>query len=214
MLQTAIFEKHTEEYEAWYEKYPAVYQSELNAIRAQLTDLPENLLGIEVGLGTGRFAAPLGIKEGVEPATSMREIAAKRGIEVMDARAESLPYRDLHFDFVLFVTICHLDNVRSAFAEAWRVLKRNGSIIIGFIVKSRPVADSYEARRHRSHFYRHARFYAVEEVNELLKECGFRDPHYIQTLFKPLEEVTTPEEAREGYDRGSFVVVRATKKMK
>jgi hypothetical protein len=46
--------------------------------------LPEGGTGIEIGVGTGRFAAPLGIKVGVEPARAMGEIARReRGIEVV-----------------------------------------------------------------------------------------------------------------------------------
>jgi len=214
MLQTAPFENYTDEYEAWYEKYPAVYQSELNAIRSQFAFLPQNIQGIQVGMGTGRFATPLGIREGIEPVAAMRELAVKRGIEAMDARAESLPYGDLHFDFVLFVTICHLDNVHAAFAEAWRVLKRDGTIVVAFLDKSQPVAKSYEEKRQRSRFYKHARFYSVDEVAKRLKEAGFKDLHYVQCLFKPLDEIDIPEAPRDGFGEGSFVVVRATKKMK
>ena len=91
--KTKVFESHVNEYEAWYEKYPEVYQSEIQALREHFRRLPESIQGIEVGLGTGRFAEPLGIKEGVEPSEPMAERARKRGIEVMDARAEHLPYK-------------------------------------------------------------------------------------------------------------------------
>ena len=67
MLQTEIFNKNVEVYEAWYDNYPEVFQSEIVAIREQLFKLPENIYGIEVGLGTGRFSKALGIKEGIEP---------------------------------------------------------------------------------------------------------------------------------------------------
>lgn len=83
MKQVVIFDKNVQEYEAWYEKFPFVYESELIAIREQLKKLPENIRGVEVGLNTGRFASPLGIKEGIEPASEMAEIARQRGIEVM-----------------------------------------------------------------------------------------------------------------------------------
>ncbi len=48
----------------------------------------------------------------------MAEKAIKRGIEIIDGVAEKLPYGDLQFDFVLFVTICHLDSIKNALAEA------------------------------------------------------------------------------------------------
>jgi ubiquinone/menaquinone biosynthesis C-methylase UbiE len=97
MNQVNIFKENVADYEAWYEKYPEVYQSEVAAIKEQLLKLPENIKGIEVGLGTGRFAQELGIKEGVEPAIEMAEIALKRGIEVVNGNAENLPMRDMYF---------------------------------------------------------------------------------------------------------------------
>ena len=71
MVQVEKFNKYVDEYEQWYEVYPEVYQSEIIAIEEQLRKLPENIRGIEVGLGTGRFAQPLGIKEGIEPSEEM-----------------------------------------------------------------------------------------------------------------------------------------------
>ena len=73
----------------------------------------------------------------------MRELAIKRGLDVMDGTAEHLPYKDLHFNFVLFVTICHLDNVNEALKEAYRVLKNYGSIIIAFIDKNSSLGEEY-----------------------------------------------------------------------
>ena len=132
MTSTDVFNQYVEEYEKWYEEHPEVYQSEIIAIREHLQKLPENIRGIEVGLGTGRFSLPLGIKEGVEPSEPMAAVASRRGIEVMHAVGERLPYRDMQFDFVLYVTVCYLDNLKKAFEEAHRVLKRNGVIIAAF----------------------------------------------------------------------------------
>lgn len=39
--------------------------------------LPMHGSGIEIGVGTGRFALPLGIKQGIEPSRSMTEILVK-----------------------------------------------------------------------------------------------------------------------------------------
>lgn len=211
MIQTAPLETRVQEYEAWFEKYPAVFQSEINAIRRMFELLPENMTGIEVALGTGRYSAALGIKEGVEPLEAMRLLALKRGIEVMNARAENLPYRALHFDFVLFVTIYHLDNARAALREANRVLKRNGSVIVAFIDKNGQIGRDY-ANRLDSDFFRNATFYTPSEIAVLLKETNFKDLSFVQTLFHPLEETKEPEEIKDGYGEGSFVVVKATRK--
>ncbi len=212
MTQIGIFEKNVEEYEKWYEDYVEVYQSEIAAIREQLLTLPENIRGIEVGLGTGRFAVPLGIKEGVEPSEAMAEKALKRGIEIIDGIAEKLPYGDMQFDFVLFVTICHLNNFKNALAEAYRVLKPKGSILIGFLDKDQSIAKQYLEKRHRSTFYANAKFYTVARIKSLLKEARFKDLQFNQTLFDDLDEIKKIQMPKYGYGEGSFVVVKATKK--
>lgn len=212
MLQVNVFEDHVMEYERWFEENPEIYQSEVLAVREQMLRLPPDIHGIEVGVGTGRFSAPLGIKEGVEPSKNMSDRAIKRGIEVMNATAERLPYKALSQDFVLFVTVCHLDDVRQAFKEAHRVLKNNGTIIVGFLRASGEAARSYEERRPYSTFYRNARFYEPEIITGLLGETGFQQFDYVQTLFGKLDEIDEIQSPKEGFDEGSFVVVKATKK--
>src|SRR5687767_5053332 len=104
MIKALPINEHVAEYEEWFEKYPFVFQSEVEAIR-DLLPTGNNISGIEVALGTGRFSKELGIKEGIEPAPNMRALALKRGIEVLPADAENLPYKDMRFDFVL-MTFC------------------------------------------------------------------------------------------------------------
>lgn len=212
MVQVELFNRHAKEYDAWFERYPMIFESEVMAIKQQMLKLPTNISGIEVGVGTGRFSQALGIKEGVEPADNMRESARKRGLEVTNALAERLPYRDLHFDFVLFVTICYLKDVSSAFKEANRVLKRGGSIIVGVIRADSPIGLQYKAKKDSSTFYQHASFYEVTKVETLLEEAGFRDFEYMQTLFGELEDIQEAQAPKEGFDEGSFVVIKATKK--
>ena len=212
MLQTEIFNKNVEAYEAWYDTYPEVFQSEVAAIKEQLLKLPEAIYGIEVGLGTGRFSKALGIKEGIEPSEEMAHKAIKRGIEIMKGVAEKLPYSDYHFDFILFVTICHLDNLKAALNEAHRVLKPGGSIIIAFLDKAQTIAQQYEAKRHRSTFFKNATYYSVESVKDLLKKTKFKNLEFNQTLFGELNEIKDLQTPKEGYGEGSFVVVKAVKK--
>ncbi|AKA34270.1 class I SAM-dependent methyltransferase [Flagellimonas lutaonensis] len=212
MASIKTFDEHVAQYEQWYEDHPEAYQSEILALQEQFLELPQNIRGIEVGLGTGRFSEPLGIKEGIEPSAEMAKRAMKRGIEIMKGTAERLPYAAMQFDFVLFVTVCHLKNLKKALSEARRVLKPDGAIIIGFLDKERLIAQSYMARRHKSNFYEKAVFYSVEEMEQLLKKAGFKNFKYNQTLFDNLEEIKNIQSPKEGTGEGSFVVVKAQKK--
>lgn len=80
MPRTAAFDQHAERYDAWFEQHPAVYASELAAVRTLWPSMQEAL---EVGVGTGQFAVPFGIRYGVEPSAAMRQKAAAHGVQVV-----------------------------------------------------------------------------------------------------------------------------------
>ena len=212
MKNITVFDNNVEAYDSWYSLNEKAYLSELEAIKEQMAKLPENIRGIEVGVGTGRFAQPLGIKEGIEPSLEMAKKAIKKGIEIIPGVAEKLPYGDLQFDFVLFVTICHLEDFKDAVQEAYRVLKPKGSIIIGFLDKKQSIAQQYELKRQRSTFFKHATYYTVDQVAKILKDRRFKNLEYNQTLFGDLEEIETVQMPKPGYGEGSFVVIKADKK--
>jgi SAM-dependent methyltransferase len=203
------FSENVERYEAWFLDNPFAYVSELHAIRELL---PKGN-GVEIGVGTGRFAAPLGITKGIEPSRPMAEHARKRGIEVAAGVAEQLPYHDAEFDHVLMVTtICFLDDMELAFREVHRVLKPAGLFVIGFVDRESQLGREYIARKDQSAFYRDATFYSVPQIITALEVTGFENFEFRQTLFRPLEELVEVEPVREGHGSGSFVVVRAMKR--
>ncbi len=206
------FDSHVAEYEAWYEEYPFVFKSEVEALREMLPE-GETLTGIEVGLGTGRFSKALGIKEGLEPSANMRQVAIRRGIEIVDGFAEHMPYADLRFDFVLMsFCISYFKSLHPPFLEANRVLKNDGSLVVGFIDRNSPIGKSYESHKKESTFYKNATFYTVDKVVNELTKAGFRHFKFCQTLFRPLKEITEIEPAKPGYGKGSFVVIQARKR--
>lgn len=212
MKKQFTFDDHVTVYEAWYEQYPWVFKSEVEALREMLP-VGEQLTGIEVGLGTGRFSQALGIKEGVEPSRNMRALAIDRGIEVVDGVAENLPYADYRFDFVLMnFCICYFDDLHTPFKEVHRVLKKDGALVLGFVDKDSVIGRQYEQRRPESTFYRQAKFYSVDKVLYELRRAGFKHASICQTLFGTLDEIGSFQTAKPGHGEGSFVVVKAMKK--
>ena len=206
---TETFEEYAQEYDDWFVRHEMVYRAELAAVGSIW---PATGRGLEIGVGTGRFAGPLGVRVGVEPAWAMAEIARNRGIHVIRGYAEALPVANASFDIVLMVTVlCFLHNPLLALSEATRVLKPHGSLIIGIIDPDSPLGRSYEANKAKSKFYRQARFHQVHQVLEWLEELGYSNPRICQTIFQDLPAITASEPVREGYGDGAFVVLAAQK---
>jgi SAM-dependent methyltransferase len=200
------FEQHGDAYDQWFEKNADKYRAELEVIRRLLPLRADS--GMEVGVGSGRFAGPLGIRFGVEPSHRMAQKALRRGLEVVSGAAESLPFRNGVFDLVLMVTtICFVDDVTASFAEANRVMKRDGAIIVGFVDGESLLGKQYQANRDRSKFYRDAVFFSVNEVRDYLKDTGFRVEKIIQTLMPG----DTAGAVLEGFGKGAFVGIKGVK---
>ncbi len=207
-----VFEKHTREYDRWFETHAYAYESEVLAVRSLL---PRSGKGLEVGVGTGRFASRVGIKVGVEPAQAMASIARQRGIEVYEATADALPFADESFDSVLMVTtICFLIDPLQSLREAWRVLKPRGHIVIGMIDKDSHLGKAYEAKKNRSTFYRYSHFHSVTKVINWLLRSGFGSIKTCQTIFTPPTDMVDIEPVKDGYGEGGFVVIAAQKEAK
>jgi ubiquinone/menaquinone biosynthesis C-methylase UbiE len=209
MKEVSAFERHADRYDAWFVKNRAVYDSELRAVKALL---PDGGKGLEIGVGSGLFAAPLGITRGIDPSRTMLEKAKARGIDAVQGVAESLPFQDNDFDYALMVTtVCFLDDIDLAFREVYRVLTPGGAFLIGFVDRNSPLGRSYEEKKDQSVFYKDATFYTVPAIVEHLTLAGFSSFQFVQTLFNPLPDIREVEPARPGYGDGSFVVVRAGK---
>jgi len=206
------FETDAEVYDAWFERHDAAYRSELAAVRAALDAFAPCGRGIDIGAGTGRFAAPLGITEGVEPAAAMRILAERRGLHLTDGSAEKLPYEDGVFNFALMITtICFVNDPQQACREAARVLRSGGRLIIGLVPRNNFLGRQYETQRQTSRFYRNARFFSMNETTHLLEAAGFESFTCEQTLFDFPEKMTEPDPVIPGCDWGGFVVLSGIK---
>lgn len=164
------FAAHAQRYDGWFDRHPAIYAAELEALRAVL---PPFHRALEVGVGTGRFATPLGIPLGVDPARAMARQARARGLTVVGGVAEALPFARQSFDLVLMVTtICFVADAERALAEARRVLEPQGAVALGFVDRASPLGSRYKRRRATSPFYAGATFFREDELVERLARAG------------------------------------------
>ena len=166
-----VFEDHAGDYDRWFDEHNDAFEAQVRMLRKAL---PAHGRGLEVGIGSGRFAVPFGIRFGIDPSRELARIAKCRGIEVMCGEGEHLPYRAGSFDYVLMMTvICFLDDVMRAFSEAYRVLKPGGTLVVGFIESGGEISLKYLSESTKGRFLRYAKFRITEEVDNFFKDVGF-----------------------------------------
>lgn len=211
MSGTSVFDRNAAEYDNWYREEPGslVLESEVKAIQA----LALEGVGIEIGVGTGVFSSRLGVPLGLDPAVEMLKKAKARGISVFQAVAEFMPMKDSCMDYVLFAfTICFLNDLHASLQEAWRVLKPRGNIVVGFISQDSKWGKLYFTKKTEGHrFYKHATFYAMDEIEDALDRGGFKITDRVATLSQGPEDVKAAEEPSKQLVQGGFICIKAMK---
>jgi len=168
------FEKFALEYDEWFDSDhgACLFQQELRCIRESISDFSGHW--IEIGVGSGRFSAALGITSGVDVSPAMTAIASRRGIRTWTASAEKLPFENCAFDGVLMVcTLCFLKSPQKAIQECCRILRVDGTLVIAFIPANSPWGVYHSERGSKGHaFYASARFHTAETVKEMAHHAG------------------------------------------
>ena len=166
-----VFEDYAGDYDRWFDEHKNTYQAQLRMLRKAL---PSHGRGLEVGVGSGRFAVPSGIRFGIDPSRELAQMAKHRGVEVVCGEGEHLPYRAGSFDHVLMMTvICFLDDVREVFKEVHRVLRPDGILVVGFIEAGGEIHRFYQHESTKGRFLRFAKFRTVEDVDRFFLDSGF-----------------------------------------
>ncbi|MDP3946066.1 MAG: methyltransferase domain-containing protein [Lutibacter sp.] len=135
---------------------------------------------------------------------------------VINAVAENLPFHEHSFDFALMATtVCFLSDIPEAFSEVRRILKPQGEIILAIIDKNSDIGKKYEIEKSENKFYKDAHFHSTQEITEYLKQAGFHNFSYWQTLAKVNANANANaneiEQPKQGFGEGSFVVIKAIK---
>lgn len=192
---TSTFDSIAEEYDRWYDSPEgrAIFAAELRCLQAVCPEFPGRW--VEVGVGTGRFASALGIKEGIDPSARMLEIAVERGIQVTVGTAENLPFPENTFDGILLaVTLCFVKDAEKALCECRRILRPSGKLLLGIIPADSPWGRAYLAKARAGHpVYAQAHFRTANEILELVKTCGFEPAGSASALFWQPNQKPSPQ---------------------
>ena len=86
-----LFDENWEVYDNWFDEHPAVFRSEIRAIKKVM---PARGRGLEIGVGTGRFASLLSAEFGLDPSLNMLKTARERKVKIVrEAYPEELTRR-------------------------------------------------------------------------------------------------------------------------
>ena len=212
----AVFERLADSYDAWYDspKGACLFTVEMACIRLALEQPPPRPW-LEVGVGTGRFAAALAIDDGVDEADAPLELAAKRGVRVRQAPAERLPYADEQFGAAFMImTLCFVEDPLQTLRECVRVLRPGGIAVVTFVPRDSAWGVAYERKAQEGHpFYAASLFYRRGEVERFARLAGLRVSGSASCLTEgPDEEVSDYAAPREGVVCGAgFIALRLTR---
>ena len=118
-----IYDKNWQEYDEWYDSHQAIYQSQIKVLKK----IVPSGRGLEIGVGTGRFASPFSVEFGLDPSFNMLKLAKQRNIKVIQGFGENLPFKNESFHFISIVfTIWLVDDPPRFLKETVRTLKKRG----------------------------------------------------------------------------------------
>ena len=207
-----MFEELADRYDAWYESAHGrlLFDLELACLRPLMPPGPGPRL--EVGVGSGRFAAALGLEIGLDAAAAPLRLAAGRVVAVVQGAGEHLPFGDRTFGaVVLVVTLCFADDPAALLGEARRVLAPSGRLVAGVVPLDSAWGRRYEAQGRAGHpFYRGARFLTLAEHRRMLADAGFTITGACSTLTQDPSDDLVEQDPQDGVVAGAgFVALQA-----
>jgi len=142
--------------------------------------VPTNSLLLDVGCWDGSFSQFLrGVKYvGVDINRQALELAKQKGLDVIMASCDHLPFKDEAFDACSMIEVIeHLYSPEKTIREVYRILKDDGKFLlatpnfvnfidrINVLFGKHPIAGTE---------HQHIRFFTWKTLNALLEKCGFK----------------------------------------
>ncbi len=209
--QTATYNRKASVYDHWFEDNP-LYEIELEALR-QVIGIPAQP-AIEIGAGTCRFGAALGIRLALDPAPRMLAFCQRRQVPAICGVGEALPLRTSSLRTCLLVmSLCFVEDPVLVLEECHRILEPGGHLIIGTV----PAASAWgrrilDKKAAGDPYYSFCALQSLAEITTLLDQCHLQVTSGCSTLYQPLHADRSREIIRMGLDESAgFCALAATR---
>lgn len=229
------FDQYASVYDAWFLDNRNVLYSEVNLVASVLKGA-KNILS--VGCGSGLFEKILrdergiDIRDGIEPAAGMADIARLRGMNVVEATAEEACYGTNDYDLILFNGCpSYITDLASVLKKVYAALPVGGRVVLIDVPKEssygilynlakavgtwdHPLLEGvYPRNPYPIELVKLANWRTTAEKIALLENSGFVDLEFAQTLTcHPLYSNGFEEQPVAGYDKGDYVAITAYKR--
>lgn len=227
------FDGYADKYDEWFMKNENLFTSELKLFKKVLGDISGKKL-LSVGCGSGLFESYIDSSniEGIEPSEDMGKIAEKRGVNVIKyGLIEDVDLPDAKYDIIYFNgSSSYMEDLAPVYGKCLRALKEGGKLILLDVPKESAFGFMYllgkSLNTYDHEYLKDAMpelpyplalassgvWHTTEEKIDVLKNLGFNDFKFYQTLVKnPLYTNEEVEEVIEGYKSGGYVAIIAGK---
>ncbi|WP_457742659.1 class I SAM-dependent methyltransferase [Thermococcus sp.] len=185
------FDRIANRYDDWYRTKTGQYVDSIEKWLVFSMLKSKSGKALDIGCGTGNYTLELERRGfeviGLDASGEMLKIARSKGLNCVRGNAYSLPFPDDSFDLVLSVAMFEfIREPERVLREVYRVLKPGGEVLIG-TMNGRSAWFLF--KRLKSLFvetaYRYARFYTPKELEELMRNAGFKNVESAGVIFFP-----------------------------
>ena len=222
----ALFDKSAKDYDGWYNSPVGKYvdETETQCMFSLVDDIAGSKV-LDVGCGTGHLSEKLRAKSaevtGIDVSKEMLKKAEESsnnldlGIKYLNMDVCDLSFEEESFDCVFSMAAFEfIENPTLAFENIKRVLKPNGTVVIGTIHKNSSWADMYKSEAFKETVFVNARFKTLSDFEAIdgfevvkSKQCLFIAPGENENLYTMDNEITWYESGK----RGGFLCVKMRK---